>query len=145
MNRDLKPQGWTPFTFWRWTSLFLVSYGLGQAILIVLAGVALDLRIQRLLLPFLLLLWCGFIGASLTYWARQSYERPKCAIRFAVAIFLFLNLYMGVLVFSAYKVHLLSRDSALYDYGPYVLPGAALTSIVVYIMARRRLQTILDS
>src|SRR6185312_13745820 len=139
-------QRWTPFTFWRWTFLFLVPYGAGHAILVVLAGLALSLRIQSLLLPYLLLLWCGFVGASLIYWARQSYERPKSgAIRFAVAIFGYLTLYMGVLVFSAYRLHLLSPGAALYDYGPDIVPGATLGSIVVYVMARRRLEGISQS
>ena len=136
-------QRWTPFTFWRWTSLFLVSYGVGHAILVVLLGLALGLRIQSLLLPYLLLLWCGFVGASLIYWARQSYERPKAgAIRFALAIFFFMNLYMGALLLSAVKLAILSSNSALNGYAPDILPMSALGALVVYVMARRRLEAI---
>jgi len=142
-NGSVRAQRWTPFSFWRWTVLFLVPYGIGHAILVVLVGLALSLRMQSLLLPYLLLLWCGFVSASLIYWARQSYERPKSgAIRFTVAIFLLLNLYMGILVFSAYWLHLLSQEAALLDYGPYILPGAAFASVAVYFMARQRLETI---
>jgi len=127
------------FTFWKWTSLFLVSYGIIHAIFIVLAELALGVRIQRLLVPYLLLLWCGFVGASLIYWARQSHGWPRAgAIRFTLAIFFFLNLYMGVLVFSAYSLGLLTPDAALYGYAPYILPGAVLASIAVYFAARSR-------
>lgn len=142
----MKMQRWTPFTFWRWTSLFLVSYGVGQAILVVLAGLVLNLRTRGLLLPYLLLLWCGFVGASLIYWARQSYDRPKSgAIRFALAIFLFLNGYMGALLLSAVKLAILSTSSALNEYAPYILPTSALGSLVVYLMMRRRLEAIKQS
>jgi hypothetical protein len=142
-NRSVKVQRWTPFTFWRWTSRFLVSYGIGHAILVVLVGLALSLPIRSLFLPYLLLFWCGFVGASLIYWACQSYERPKRgAARFTLAIFLLLNLYMGVLVFSACWLHLLSQEAALYDYGPYILPVASLASVAVYFMARARLAVI---
>ena len=93
------------------------------------------------MVPYLLLLWCGFVGASLIYWARQSYERPKSgAIRFAFAIFLIANLYMGVLLLSAVKLAILSASSALNDYAPYILPTSALGSLVVYVIARRMLE-----
>jgi hypothetical protein len=142
-NGNVKVQRWAPFTFWRWTSLFLASYGVGNAILVVLVGLALGLRMRSLLLPYLLLLWCGFVGASLIYWARQSYERPRSgAIRFTLAIFFLLNLYMGVLVFSAYRLGLLTQEEALYGYAPYILPGAVVACIAVYFTARRRLEAI---
>ena len=152
MNRDgeeganANMQRWTPFTFWRWTSLFLLSWGVGQGILVVLEGLILSLRARSLLLPYLLLLGCGFVGAALIYWARRSYDQPRSgAIRFTLATFLLLNLYMGVLVFSAYRLRLLSREAALYDYGRYILPVAALASVGVYAMARRRLEAVSQS
>lgn len=119
---------WTPFTFWKWTSVFLFSYGVGHVVLVGLLGLALGLRARSLLLPYLLLLWCGFVGASLLYWARQSYERPRAgATRFAFAMFLFLNLYLGALLFSTVKLNILSAGTALNDYAPYILPAAALS------------------
>lgn len=131
----------TSTSFLRWTTTYVVGGAVCQAVFVALIALALKLPIQNLGLPYLLLVWCGYIGGVLIYRARQSHGWPRSpAIRFALAIFLFSNLYMGALVFSAYNINLLSRESALYDYGPYVLPGAALTSIVVYIMARRRLE-----
>ena len=61
-------------------------------------------------------------------------------MRFGLAIFGLLNLYMGALLVSAVKLAILSSASALNDYGPYILPGSALSSIVVYLMTRRQLE-----
>lgn len=145
-NRDAKVQKWVPFTFWRWTSRFLVSYGVAHVILVAFVRLALGLEARSLLLSYFLLLCCGFGGGSLIYWARQSYERPKSgAIRFALAIFLYMNLYMCVLLFSVVKVAMLSISSALNDYAPYILPTSALGSLVVYVIARRRLESISQS
>jgi hypothetical protein len=57
-----------------------------------------------------------------------------------LGILVFLNLYMGVLLFSAVKLGLLSSGDALSRYGPYVLPGSILGSIAVYVAARRTLE-----
>lgn len=137
---------WTAFTFWRWVSLFLLPYGVGHAILVLLVGLALGLRMRSLLLPYLLLLWCGFVGGSLIYWARQSYDRPRAgAARFTLAVFVLLNLYMGVLVFAACYVRLLSRQAAISGYAPYILPTAVIASIVGYPMVRHRLEAFRQS
>ena len=142
----MKMQKPISMSFVKWTSIYFAGWAACQAVFLALVALILDVRIRSLGVPYLLLLWCGYVGAVLIYWARQSYERPKFgAIRFAVAIFGYLTLYMGVLVFSAYRLRLLSLEAALYDYGPYILPGAALTSIVVYVMARRRLEAISQS
>ena len=130
-----------PMTFGRWTSLALIPWAGGQAVFVALVGVALNLPIRTLLLPYLLLVWCGYVGVVLIYWARQLYDRPRsCAIRFALAIFFFLNLYMSVLLLSAVKVAILSAGSALNGYGPFILPGSALSAIAVYWRARRLLE-----
>jgi len=137
---------WSAFTFWRWVSLFLIPYGVGHAILVLLVGIALGLRVRSLLLPYLLLLWCGFVGGSLIYWARQSYDRPRAgAARFTLAVFVLLNLYMGVLVFGACDVGLLSQQVAISGYAPYILPTAVIASVVGYPVVRRRLEAFLQS
>src|SRR6185312_1847615 len=142
----MKMQKPISMSFVKWTSIYFAGWAACQAVFLALVALILDVRIRSLGVPYLLLLWCGYVGAVLIYWARQSYERPKSgAIRFAVAIFGYLTLYMGILVFSAYRLHLLSLGAALYDYGPDIVPGAALGSIVVYVMARRRLEAISQS
>lgn len=128
-------------SFVGWTSIYVAGWAVAQAVFVAVIALVLNLRIQRLAVPYLLLVWCGYVGAVLLYWARHSYESPKSgAIRFAGAVFGYISLYMGVLVFSAYDLRLLSWPAALYDYGPYILPVAALTSTIAYIMARGRLK-----
>jgi hypothetical protein len=140
---NLKTKTWAPYPFWKWISLFLAPYGLGHAVLIFLVGSALGFSVRSLLLPYLLLLGCGCVGGAAIYWARQSYGEPKSgARRFASAIFFFLNLYLTALTFSALNLHLLSREAAIYDYGPYILPVAVISSIAVYFTARRSLEAV---
>lgn len=133
-NADQRP-------FWRWIALFLVSYGIGQGILLAAAGLVLRRETHNLLICYGLLLWCGFIGACLIYWARQSYERPGSgAIRFGLAVFVVLDLYMGILVFGAYILRLLTKEEAIDGYAPYILPVALMASVLAYTMVRRRLE-----
>lgn len=140
---NLRTKTWTPFPFWKWIALFLAPYGIGHAVLVFLVGSTLGFSIRSLLLPYLLLLGCGCVVGATIYWARQSYGEPKSgARRFALAIFFFLDLYLTALTFSALNLHLLSREAAIYDYGPYILPVAALASISVYFTARRSLEAI---
>jgi hypothetical protein len=131
------------FTFLRWNASFLASYGVVHAILVFIAWLALGINTggRIWLLLFLPLLACGFVGSVLIYWSRQSYDRPKSgAIRLGLGILVFLNLYMGILLFSAVKLGVLSSGDALNGYGPYVLPSSILGSIAVYVVARRMLE-----
>ena len=140
---NLKTKAWAPYPFWKWISLFLAPYGIGHAVLVFLVGSALGFAARSLLLPYLLLLGCGCVAGASIYWARQSYGEPKSgARRFTLAIFVFMGLYLTALTFSALRLHLLSREAALYEYGPYILPGATLSSIAVYFSARRSLEAI---
>jgi hypothetical protein len=83
---------------------------------------------------------CGFVASVGIYWARQSYNRPKSgAIRLALAILVFLNLYLGALLFSAVKFGFLSSDDAINNYAPYILPVSILGSVGVYMAAKESL------
>jgi hypothetical protein len=101
-------------TFGRWVSRFMVPYGIAQGLLLLCAGAALKLRAGSLWFPYLLILWCGVIGASLMYWTRKSdaAERTR-RLRFAASVFVLEIRYIGVLVYSAVKVNLLSESTAL--------------------------------
>jgi hypothetical protein len=80
---------------------------------------------------------CHLLGTSVI--------RPKSgAMRFTLAIFLFMNLYMVVLLFSAVRLAILSSRTALNGYGPFILL-TALGSPVLYVIARWRLETISES
>ncbi len=133
----------TQFTFLRWNVLFLTSYGVAHVALVILAGLAFNLNLgaRTWLSLYFPLLACGFVGSVLIYWSRRSYDRPNSgAIRLASAVFIFLNLYMGILLFSIVKLGVLSRSDALNGYAPYILPSSILASIAVYVAARRSLQ-----
>jgi hypothetical protein len=56
-----------------------------------------------------------------------------------------MNLYIGLLLLSAVKLDILSSSDALNGYAPYILFTSALASLVVYMMARRRLEAINQS
>jgi hypothetical protein len=135
-----------PMGFARWTLIFTLGWAVCQAAFLVLVALAAGLRFRTLGVPYLLLVWSGYVGGVLIWWAHLSYERPRSgAVRLATAIFFFMDLYMGALVFAAYYVHLLSQQGALFGYGPYILPTAALGFITVYIMTRRRLEAFRQS
>lgn len=123
--------------------MFLAAYGVAHAILVALASLALHLNVGGRVWAVLYvpLLACGFVGSVLIYWSRQSYDRPKPgAIRLALGILVFLNLYMGALLFAAVKLGVLSSGDALNSYAPYILPGSIFGSIGVYVAARRSLE-----
>ncbi len=126
-------------SFVKWTTTYVVGWAACQLVFVAVITLALKLSVQSMILPYVLLAGCGYVGGCLIYWATQFRQASRSGpTRFAVAIFFFLTLYMGVLIFSTYKLNLISLASAVHDYAPYVLPGAALTSTVVYIMAQRR-------
>lgn len=146
MSRARSAQPAAPRGFVKWTTIFALGWAASQAAFLALVALALGLRIQTLGVPYLLLAWCGYVGGVLIYWAHSSYERPKSgAARLAAAIFFFMSLYMGALVFGAYRARLLTRDAAVYGYAPYILPTAVLGSIAVYFMARHRLEAFRQS
>lgn len=127
----------------RWISIFFGGWAIFEGIFIALVGLTLKCPIRSLWRPYLLLLWCGLVGGPLIYRARHSHHAtPKSgALRFALAIFAFLNLYMGALLLSAVSVGIMSNGSALYEYAPYILLTSILGSIAVYVMARQRLES----
>jgi hypothetical protein len=132
------------FTFFRWNVMFLSTYAVAHAALVAIASLALNYRFGSRIwvVLYLPLIACGFVGSILVYWARQSYDRPKPgAIRLAVGILVFLNLYMGALLFGAVKLGALSSGNALNSYAPYILPGSILGSGAVYVSARRSLES----
>ena len=104
--------------------MFLTAYAVAHAILVAIASLALNHRLGARIwvVLYLPLMWCGFVMSVLVYWARQSYDRPKPgAIRLALGILVFLNLYMGALLFGAVKLGDLSGGDALNSYAPYIL------------------------
>lgn len=127
----------------RWVLTFLAGWSAAEAVFIAGVGLATGTSVHRLWIPYLLLLVSGIVGGPLIYWARRAESTtPKAgACRFAFAIFLFLNCYMGALLLGAISLGLLSTAIARYSYAPYILPGSGLGSIAVYVMARQKLES----
>ena len=125
--------------FVKWTSLFVLTYAICEALFIGFAGLALNLPLRMLLLPYVMLLYAAFATGPLIYWARQSYDRPKSfALRFASAVSLGSLLFMLALAFDVVRVGLLPSKVVLSYFAPYILPGCAIAWIMVYRSARKR-------
>jgi len=123
-------------------SIALAVYSVGLSIVLGFLGLALNLSARSLILPYGMLLYSLLALAAFLYWARTAYERPKaCALRLASAIFFSLLLFLLALAYSVVRVGLLPLRSILYYFAPCILPGSALTSLLVYVLARRRLET----
>jgi hypothetical protein len=124
-----------------WTAVIFVGHAIGMAIFIGLAGLILGIPARRLLVPYTTLLYCGLVLSPLLYWARLSRERPKsCAIRFGIAMFLYLQVLMLALGFGTIRLGILSQATALNDYAPFMVPFSVLASILLYVVARQMLK-----
>lgn len=145
MNIDIrevsKMQKPTPIKVGRWIFIFLGTYAVGVGVFVGISGLALSLSFRSLFLPYVMLLYCGLVFALLMYWVRQSYDRPKsCALRLTLAVFLYLQMLSLVLGFSVIKLGIVSCAIILNDTVPIILVGSAITCVVVYVTARRRLE-----
>jgi hypothetical protein len=124
-----------------WTAVIFIGHAIGMAIFVGFAGVILSIPTRRLLVPYTILACCGWVLSPLLYWARESRERPKrCAIRFGVAVFLYLQVLMLALAFGTIRLGLLSHAAILNDYAPFMMPFSALASALVYFVTRRMLE-----
>ena len=124
-----------------WTGVIFVGHAIGMAIFIGLAGLILSIPARRLLVPYTTLAYCGLVLSPLLYWARLARERPKsCAVRFGIAMFLYLQVLMLALGLGAIRLGIVSQAAALNDYAPFMIPFSALASVLVYIAARQMLK-----
>ena len=128
--------------FGKWTAVIFVGNALGTAIFLGVAGVIFDLPLNRLLIPWAMLLSCGLVLSPFLYWARLAREQPEsCAIRFAIAMFLYMQVLMLALAISTIRLGILSQTAVLTEYAPVMVPFTALVSIAGYVITRQMLQT----
>ena len=128
--------------FLRWIAISYITYSVCAAVVLAIVGIALKVSIQRMLLPYLLVVSCGVVIGPLLFWVRQATDRPKtCAIRFAFVVFVFLQLFALVLAISGVKLGVVEQAAVFEYYLPCLTPGAIISSAVVYIMTRKRLST----
>jgi len=127
--------------FGKWTAVIFVGHAVGAAIFIRFAGFALALPARRLWVPYTMLLYCGLALSPLLYWARLAREQPKtCAIRMAIASFLYAQVFMLALGVSAIRLGVLSQTEALNNYAPIMVPFTALASTAIYVVRRQILK-----
>jgi len=108
----------------------------GWALLVGILGIALSVPVRSLLLVWLLLVWSGLVGLTLIYWARKTSGVPS-ARRFALAMFVSLNLTSGSILVGAIHAGIMSRASALYVYGSAVLACSLIGAATAFEMVRR--------
>ena len=119
-----------------WMTTLFVGHALGMAIAAALVGLILNIAPRRLLAPYALLVYCGFVFAPLLYWARVARSQPRLyATRFAVAMFLYLQVLMLAIGWSAIKLNL-AQTSILDEY-IFTIPFSAIACIGLYVGVRR--------
>lgn len=125
----------------KWTLIFFATYAVVEAVFVGFAGLTLNISVRDLLLPYLELLSCALVLAPVIHWVLQSRERPRsCAVRFALVIFFYLQLFSLVLTFNVVRLGIVSRATILDDTAPCILIGSVITSVVVYLSTRQRLE-----
>ena len=114
----------------------MVGQAVFAASVVRFAGLALGLPVHRLLVPFLLLLYCGLVLSPFVYSARLARERPKsCALRFGIAIFSYLTVSTMALTFGAIKAGVLSPADA--DDLLFVLLFSVFGAVIAYFVERQ--------
>lgn len=136
-NREMPNKPGT-IRFGTWMIVTFSGHALGLAIFTGLVGLAWGIPPGKLLVPYAMLAYCGLVLCPLLYWARLSRNRPKsCAIRFAIAMFLYLQTLMLALGFGAIRLGILTKADAIDGYGPFMLPFSAFAAVLVYFVVRQ--------
>ena len=113
------------------------GHAVGMAIFVGLIGLILGIPVRNLLVPYTTLVYCGLVLSPLLYWVRLARERPKsCALRFAVAMFFYLQIVVLALGFSTIKLHILSHAEAVRDFGLLIIPLSVFMFAASYLVVR---------
>ena len=124
-----------------WTGIMFLGHSIGYAIFLGAIGLIFDLAIPNLWKPYLLLVYCGLLFGPLSYWARIARERPQtCARRFAIVCFLYFQILVFVLLYSATDLKLLNRDDAIGFYSLCLVPFNALVCLYIYRTMHQKLE-----
>jgi hypothetical protein len=110
----------------------------GMAIFVGFLGLILAIPARSLVVPYLTLLYCGLVLSPLLYWARVAREQPRsCALRFATAMFCYLQVIMLALAVSAIRLHILSKAETVRYFGLLIVPLSAFMFVASYFVAWR--------
>lgn len=138
-ERMQKPPSVRFITF---VSVTFAGHAVGMAMFVGSAGLILGIPAHSLLVPYAALLGCGLIFSPLLYWARLSRGRPKSrALRFGIAMFLYMPTFTLVVGFGTVRLHILPQAEALSVFGLLVLPAFAFTAAAAYGTMSRMLKT----
>ena len=139
-NPNRKKHDAAPVNVGIWISTLFVGHALGAAIAVGLAGLILNIAPRSLLAPYAGFVYCGLVFASLLYWARLARQQPRsCARRFAIAMFLYLQVVILAIGWSAVKLGVLSSTATLDDL-PLTVVFSAIACIAIYVAARQMLE-----
>lgn len=128
-------------SFYNWNLVFVATYGVLEAAFIAVVGLALNIPARSLLVPYLMLLFSVVLLAPCVRWVLQFRDKPKsCAIRFALVIFVYLQVFSLILAFNAVNLGIVSKAIIVDDSAPIAVIGSTIMSIGVYITVRRRLE-----
>ncbi len=124
----------------RSTVTILVAHAVGAGIAVGVAAFLFKLPVRKMLVPYVLLLWCGAVLASLLTWARPARDRPKTyAFRLASSAFAYLVMLALAGVLSTVWLGIVSQTDAFTQFLPPLVNLAALLSVGFYFVLRKAL------
>jgi uncharacterized membrane protein len=127
--------------FRKWTLVFFVTYAALEAVFVAVVGLALKIPARSLLGPYVTLLFSVILLAPCVRWVLQFRKEAKsCAIRFALVVFVYLQLFSFILAFNAVNLGIVSEAVIVDDSAPVAVVGSIMMSVGVYITVRRRLE-----
>jgi len=130
----------TRVDFGVWTLVIFCGHTLGMTVFVGLVALIGGIPIRSLFTPYVMLLYCGMVLSPLLYWVRISRDRPKtCAVRFAIAIFLYFQVFTGAVGYGAIRLRFISPTTAGHDYVP-VLVFSIVGSVLLYVIAGNMLR-----
>lgn len=129
-------------SFVRWTAVFVGTYAVLEAILLVSVGILANLPLRRLWLSYVSLLLVPVVAGPLIHWARLSLSRPRtCACRFSIAVFTSFSVLTAVLALNASELNLTSKAWIFQSFIPSAIAGLVIVTFTMYMTIRRRLES----
>ena len=124
-------------SFVRWTAVFVGTYAVLEAILLVSVGILANLPLRRLWLSYVSLLLVPVVAGPLIHWARLSLSRPRtCACRFSIAVFTSFSV-----LTNAAELNLTSKAWIFQSFIPSAIAGLVIVTFTMYMTIRRRLES----
>ena len=125
--------------FAQWVVAIIVGHTVGAALAVMLFGLAMNLTLHALLVPFELLACCSLPLPALGLWVRAAREKPDSyAVRSALFCLAYGTLVAIALAISSLRLGLARRAGISGSAGAFAVGGLLLASGIVYFGARPR-------